>query len=60
MDGRIYRIASDTHPRFVGVDLSRGKDMGCECEVEVLPDGAIRVLDVRYTTPGPHGGQTDE
>lgn len=43
-----YQLESDTFPRFVGVDMGRkGGDVTTECEIERLPDGTIRVLDVR-------------
>lgn len=45
-DGMVYKLTSDGNPIFVGVDYGRD-DITTECEVEMLPDGTVRVLDIR-------------
>lgn len=50
-DGAIAQLVSDGPPRWVGIDYGTD-DMTAECEVELQPDGVIKVLDVRYT-PAP-------
>ena len=54
-DGAIAQLASDGPPRWVGIDY--GSDgMTTECEVEFLPNGVMRVLDIRQT-PEPKSKQ---
>lgn len=43
----LYRLPSDEAPRYVGVDMGSGDDFTAEVEIEILPDGAIRVLGIR-------------
>lgn len=50
-DGALMRLASDGAPRWVGIDYGSG-DETTECEVELLPDGSIRIMDVRRTPTG--------
>lgn len=47
-DGAVYELPSDTNPIFVGVDYGNG-DVHTECEIEVLPNGVMKVLDIRET-----------
>lgn len=37
--------------RYIGVDTAICPDMHTECEFEKLPDGTIRVVDIRHYPP---------
>lgn len=47
-DGAVAQLVPDGNPVFVGVDYGHD-EMITECEVEVLPDGVVKVLDIRHT-----------
>lgn len=53
-DGAIGEPVSDAgNPICVGIDYGAGEVM-TECEMEFLPDGTMKMLDIRET-PMPNG-----
>lgn len=49
MSSALYQLYSDGNPIFVGVDYGV-EEYSTECEAELLPDGTIRILDIRITS----------
>lgn len=48
-DGAFGELTSDAgNPIFVGIDYGAG-EVVTECEIEFLPDGTMKMLDIRET-----------